>query len=153
MSSDQDGEIVELRRRLRELEQKHAVEQAKRLRIEAAQQDEEGRKQLAEALTSAGVSGSAARVALNHLRFEGLVKTTEDGELVFVKQRSGGRGEEVELSDGLAAWLKSDEGRMFLEPSGGGESGTRSRRDTGGGNDERMTSRQRAGEALRRWRG
>jgi hypothetical protein len=81
-------------------------------------------------------------VALNHLRSEGLVKTTENGELVWAD------GDEDDLAKGITAFLKTEDGKMFLPASGAAGGGERRPNGAGGAGSGKKSSKERAGEAL-----
>ena len=62
--------------------------------------------------------------ALDHIKSRGMIKRDPQGAIaVEVKNEIGGT-ELVALEDGMAAWLKTDTGKEFLQPKDVGGSGT-----------------------------
>ncbi len=131
----------ELRKRLDSLDKEAA--QAKEEKKAA-----EERSLLAEMLAEGGVKDARVRHAVNYLRGEGLVRRTDKGELVFVKRARGG-DEELDLGEGIAEWLKTEDGKHFLPPTNAGGAGTETRRKAGGRNaNDQETPKARAAAAL-----
>jgi len=151
--SDDTSELFELQKQIQEQTKKLAATEAKAAAQERKRQEEEDRTYLSETLSSMGVKEVQLRMALNHLRAEGLVKRADSGELVFVKQRAGGREEELGLAEGIAGFLKSADGKFFVHRSGAegsGGTGRRQARDRGGEN--RKTAKEIAAESLTAFR-
>lgn len=112
-------EIAKLTKQLEELKKKADAAEAKSTAQEKAAQIAEDKATVTKTLEAAGVpAGQRARIALNHLLSEGLVKRTDDGNLVFV-----GKDGEEDLADGITAFLKTEDGKLFLPPSGASGSG------------------------------
>jgi alanyl-tRNA synthetase len=134
-------ELEQLRKRSEEAEKKAADKERK-------EQERSDSDTISKTLESAGVpAGQRVRVALNHLKSEGRVKRTDEGELVFVDEQ----GDEIELAKGITAFLKTDEGKLFLPATGaGGSGGGRFERKPAGGGGKAETSKARAGRLLGR---
>ena len=152
--SDESSELFELQKQIQEHTKKLAAAEAKAAAQERKRQEEEDRKYLSETLSSMGVKDVRLRMALNHLRAEGLVKRADSGELVFVKQRPGGWEEELGLGEGIAGFLKSDEGKFFVHRSGAEGSGGTGRPHAGdrGGENRKKTTKEMAAESLTAFR-
>jgi hypothetical protein len=116
--------------------------------------DSEERSLLTETLSAGGVKDARVKHAVSYLRGEGLVRRDDDGELVFVQRGKGGKEEEIDLGDGLAEWLKTEDGMHFLPPSGANGAGTEVKKRTGRkGGDEKPDLKATAAAALRDFQG
>ena len=118
------AERIAEKKRLEAIEKKLAEAEAKSAALEKRATEEQRRANMSGALEAAGVKGVQVRHALRYLEGEGLVKPNDDGQLVFVKRSGSGAEEEVEFAKGLADWMKTDDGKHFLPPSGAGGSGS-----------------------------
>lgn len=124
------GQNAEADQRLKSLEKQLADERKKREASEAKQLDTEAKRARGEeddavksALMAAGVKDEARiRAALHTHRGEGRVKRGEDGTILFMKRTDAG-DEEMPLAKGIADWAKTDEGKVFLPPTGASGSG------------------------------
>lgn len=132
------GQSDEVTQRMKALEGQLAVEKKKREASEAKQVEAETRRARAEeddavksALMAAGVKDEARiRAALHTHRGEGRIKRDEAGAIMFVKRSDDG-DEEMPLTKGVAEWAKTDEGKVFLPPTGAsGSGGTQPRNGT-----------------------
>ena len=136
-------EIAKLQKELGELRKKADAAEAKSAAQEKAAQVADDKATVTKTLEAAGVpAGQRARIALNHLLSEGLVKRTDDGDLVFV-----GKDGEEDLADGITEFLKTEDGKIFLpatDARGSGASGFKT--STKGKTGE--TAKQRAGRLL-----
>lgn len=108
--------IDELERKNKEAEQRAQDTEHKRLASEE-------RTALQKALREAGVDEARLRGAVALLYGEdAVVARDSDGNIVMKVQRSG-YVDEVTLDEGVAEWLKSDEGKAHLPARGTGGSG------------------------------
>jgi hypothetical protein len=81
----------------------------------------EERQHLTAALRASGVSEPMIRTLVPYLHSEaGKVKRGDDGSIVFVHD-----DEEHPLEKGVAAWLKTEDGKAYLPPVDAGGSGNR----------------------------
>lgn len=143
-------EIVALRKQaeaaqkeLEALKKESAAAKAKAL-------DTEERSLLTDTLTEGGVKDARVKHAVSYLRGEGLVRRSDDGELVFIRRAKGGKEDEIDLGDGLAEWLKTEDGMHFLPPSGAAGAGTEVRKKPGRkAGDEKPDLKSVAAAALR----
>jgi hypothetical protein len=143
--ADNAPEIATLKKQIDELTKKATAAEAKSAEQERKQKEADDKATISKTLEAAGVpAGQRARVALNHLLSEGLVKRTDEG-LVWT-----GKDGDGDLAEGITEFLKTEEGKLFLPPSGAAGGGER-RRDGGGGGgaNGKTTSKQRAAAALR----
>ena len=85
---------------------------------------EEERAVLASALRKNGVDEARVKAAgaLLYLEDKRVVRDA-DGKIVFKKALKGGDFEDVSVEDGIADWVKSDDGKVFLPAKGAGGSG------------------------------
>jgi|FLYL01.1.fsa_nt_gi hypothetical protein len=120
--------MAAMERQSKELQQQlEAERKARQEEREKALRHEE-RSTLMKALQEAGVDPKMIDFAVATLYTErGLVKRTEDGQIVWKAQRDG-YVDDLPVTKGVAEWLKTDEGKRFLPASGAGGSGA-----TGGG--------------------
>lgn len=124
------GQSAEADQRFKALEKQLADEKKRRETSEAKQAEAEQRRARAEeddavksALMAAGVKDEARiRAALHTHRGEGRIKRDDAGTILFVKRSDAGE-EEVTLAKGIAEWSKTDEGKVFLPPTGASGSG------------------------------
>jgi hypothetical protein len=112
-------EVVALRKQVEALTKKQLDAEAKAQRMEQENQIKLDNELVLRTLESGGVTGQRARVALNHLRSEGFIRRGDSG-LTFVTGDM-----ESALADGIGTFLKTDEGKLFLPPSGAQGAGTR----------------------------
>ena len=113
----QEQRIKEMEARLQESEQR-------RLQEEQARLAQEERTALSQALTGAGVDPDAIGLAMASLYTEQKRVARNDQGAIFFKV-SGQYGEELlPLSEGIAAWLKTSEGKRCLPARGATGSGT-----------------------------
>jgi len=113
-----DSEVAKLHKLLEKQGKDFAEMRATAEKATAAKRDTDGRMSLSMELEKGGITGARLKHALNHLRAEGQVKFVDD-KLVFAKG-----DEDVELAEGVAEWLKSEDGKYFLPPSNAGGSGS-----------------------------
>lgn len=141
--ADNAPEMTALRKQIEALTKKAEAAEQKSTETEKKQQLIEDNSTISKTLEAAGVTvAGRARAALNHLRSEGLVKRTDDG-LVGIDKN----GDEQELAETIAEFLKTEDGKIFLPPSGA--SGGGSDKNRGGGGKAPKDSKGRAGAALR----
>ena len=114
-----DSEVEKLRKQLEKQAKDFAEMKATAEKANAAKRDTDGRMALSQELEKGGITGQRLKHALNHLRAEGLVKFGEGDKLVFTQGE-----EDVDLAAGVVGWLKTDDGKHFLPPSGAGGSGS-----------------------------
>ena len=99
--------------------QKAAREQEERKRLQ-----QEERAALAGVLGKQGLDQARARAAIALVYTEEQrVKRAEDGKITFRIQTKFGE-EQASLEDGVAEWLKTDDGKAFLPPTGAAGAGT-----------------------------
>jgi hypothetical protein len=99
-----------------------AQEDAAREDKTKAQRAEE-RGSLAEALRSAGVPDNRLRGAVAELYLDQQrIKRDAEGRIVFTMQRDWGV-EELPVEKGIAEWVKSDEGKIYMPPVSANGSG------------------------------
>lgn len=146
------GKVVDkdtpLAQQLAAMQKRLEAETKKREDSERKQVESESRRARAEeddavksALMSAGVKDEARiRAALHTHRGEGRIKRDEAGTILFIKRTDSG-DEEVPLSKGIAEWAKTDEGKVFLPPSGAAGSGGNSpKNNTNGGKSTKLST-------------
>ncbi len=116
-----DKALTATERRLKKLEQENkkllaSLDSEKKARDEEATKSR--RTSERDALRKALVAGGVMEQYLDDLveaRYaQGLVRTDEDGNIVWKK----GKDEEVPLSEGIADYLKSPQGKAYLPPTG-----------------------------------
>lgn len=120
------GENVELATLRKQLADTNAkVEAAERRAAESRARERSValRQTTAEELSKHGIEGNRFKAAFAMLQQDGRIKHRDDDsdDLVFVDDA----GTEVELTVGLAAWIKSDDAKIVLPPSGTRGAGTR----------------------------
>lgn len=147
-----DGDKV-MHKALRDMEARHKAEiaerDAKQKAAEAKQQAAEERQAVESVLRDSGVTNIKGAVAV--LKADGRVARDADGNLHFVAQREG-YTDEVELSKGLKEWLGSDEGKLYMPPTGAQGSGaTGTKRRTGGAAPSKDEQRAQAAADLESW--
>lgn len=101
-------------------------------------------------LSKVGIDGARFKGAYALLQQEGRIRHREDDsdEMVFVDDA----GQEVELAVGLQAWVKTDDAKIYLPPSGVKGSGSHKPAGSGLPTGQKPTNEQRfqiMGEALR----
>lgn len=124
---DKDNPLAQ---QLATMQKRLETETKKREDSERKQVESESRRARAEeddavksALMASGVKDEARiRAALHTHRGEGRIKRDEAGTILFIKRTDSG-DEEVPLAKGIAEWSKTDEGKVFLPPSGASGSG------------------------------
>lgn len=102
--------------------------ETKAKREEQARKHAEEKSALTQALQSAKVRGELMAPAIAYLHGEGRsVTRNKVGEIVFNFKGETGAVDELDLAAGVAAWLKTPEGKAFLPPvdAGGGGDGRR----------------------------
>ena len=114
-----DSEVAKLQKQLEKQGRDFAEMRATAEKATAAKRDTDGRLALTLELEKGGITGARLKHALNHLRAEGLAKLGEGDKLIFAKG-----DDEQDLAAGIAEWLKSEDGKYFLPPSGAGGSGS-----------------------------
>ena len=120
--------------RIRELEAKAAAAEQARAESEHTRLQQEERTALSQALSEAGIEGVRVKHALSYLKDEKKIGRNEKGEVCYKMVRAYG-DELVTLKDGLAEWLKTEDGKSFLPPRGVGGSGAQAGKAAGkGGN-------------------
>lgn len=145
--ADNAPEIAKLQKELAEIKKKAEAAEAKGAEQEKKQQLADDKSTIAKTLEAAGVTvAGRARAAMNHLLSEGLVKRVDD-RLVGIDKD----GDEQDLADTITDFLKTDDGKIFLPPTGSAGSG--SDKNRGGGNGKAAkNSKERAGNALSQYR-
>jgi hypothetical protein len=102
--------------RIKELEEKNRQESAARTEERAARFRDEERTALANVLRAAGVDELRLKPAVALLYTEDKrVARTEDGKIVMKVQKAG-FVDDVSLDEGVASFLKTEEGKVFLPP-------------------------------------
>ncbi|MEQ1494483.1 MAG: hypothetical protein ABL912_01810 [Novosphingobium sp.] len=94
------------------------AEEAERARKEAADL-----AALRDALTAGGADPKRVQIAISHIIATKQLKTNSDGAPGFEVPTAWGTPEFVPVEAGAATWLKTDEGKFFLPPQGGGGTG------------------------------
>lgn len=116
-------EFKAVQRQLTDLQKQLEKERQDKQAADARARAQSLRQRLQDGLSAGGISGKQLQYALGVLvDSEKRVRFDEDGERVLFK---GDDGEELPLNDGLAAWLKGDDAKMFLPPRGTTGSGHR----------------------------
>jgi len=119
------AQLTSLQKQLETEKKKREASEAKQAEAEARRARAEEDDAVKSALMVAGVKDEARiRAALHTHRGEGRIKRDEAGTLLFVKRGDAGE-EEVPLAKGIAEWAKTDEGKVFLPPTGAAGSGGR----------------------------
>ncbi len=112
-----------MRKQLEELTKKQEQAVRERDAEKARSRDMGLRQKVSEALSAAGVDAARARLALGYLVDAAkIVRYAEDEPEAVVFRASDG---DQDLSAGVRAWLKSEEGKVFLPPRGTQGSGDR----------------------------
>jgi hypothetical protein len=149
-STESDQRLKSLEKQLADERKKRELSEAKQLETEAKRSRGEEDDALKSALMASGVKDEARiRAALHMHRGEGRIKRGEDGAILFVKRTDAG-DEELPLAKGVAEWAKTDEGKVFLPPTGAGGSGAGQQKagNSGQANGGKMTNDQFAGNLL-----
>lgn len=103
-------------------------------REEQARLHAEEKSALTQALQAAKVRGELMAPAIAYLHGDGRpVTRNKGGEIVFNFKGETGAVEELDLGAGVAAWLKTQEGKAFLPPVDVGGGGDGRRPNAGGG--------------------
>lgn len=106
-------------------QERQAREQAERQRLQDLRTS-----QIQAALTANGVDPRLNRVATNHILAEDLVTITDDGKIVYRQPNQYGGVDEASVTDGVKAFLGTQDGKIFLPADpvrgGGGPGGDRS---------------------------
>lgn len=126
-----DADSPELRRLNAKLEeQAKQIENEKRARLESeeARKTERLRGATRDALAKAGVSAERIRHAMALLQTDGRIALDDNGTPVMKFAREWGE-ESIPLDKGLAEWVKTDDGKVYLpatgtQGTGGGAGGT-----------------------------
>lgn len=140
-------EIAKLQKELEAIKKEAAAARAESSEQKQKQQVSEDKTLLMKTLEGAGVTvAGRARAAMNHLLSEGLVKRTDDGLVGIDKS-----GDEQELAETITEFLKTDDGKIFLPPTGSAGSGSDKNRGGGTGKAAK-NSKERAGNALSAYR-
>jgi hypothetical protein len=111
-----EAQIKDLEARAVRAEQEREQERATRAR-------EEERNELSKALGEQGITGARQRAAMALLYTEEQRVVRDDDNAIRFTVPKGGYVDEVPLSDGIAEWLKTEEGKTFLPPRGSHGSG------------------------------
>lgn len=134
---ESDKEILKLRGQLDSIQQRLTATENEKKEIETRTQRAEEKTILEKALSDAGVKGgvlSAAVALLTHERK--VIVRRDDGAIGYKVQResAGQRYEDVlDVKEGIAEFLKTDEGKGFLPPKAVGGSGDPTRPSGFGG--------------------
>jgi len=136
-------ELQTLRSQLSELANKAKQQEERTAAAEARLRSETLRRTTADLLAAAGVEGSRFKGAYALLQQEGRIKHRDDdsGEMVFVDDT----GAEVDLQVGLSQWVKTDDAKMYLPPTGATGSGSRPATRQAGGPPAKPTKEQAFG--------
>lgn len=121
-----EGKLTATDRRLKKLEQENkklrdAYTSEKKARDEEATKAKKAteRGELRKALAAGGVMEQYLDDVVEARYAQGIIRTDEEGAIVWKKSKD----EEIPLSEGVAEWLKSDQGKAYLPPKGARGSG------------------------------
>lgn len=116
-STGQDDELAKVRRQLEAMDKKFQGEREAREKAEAARQQDALRSDARDALVQAGVPAERVRHALVLLEADGLLAAAEDGSPGIKGKDRYGVEAVLPLAEGLATWVKTDDGKSFLPPT------------------------------------
>ncbi len=115
--------INRLEQRAKELDAQVQSERTEREKERSERLRGEENSALASALREAGVPEGKLRAAIALHKEDGLVGRNDEGKVVYKIQKTG-YVDEVELADGVKAWMSSKEGQEFAPARGVGGSGS-----------------------------
>jgi tetrahydromethanopterin S-methyltransferase subunit G len=116
-------EVRGLKKRLDEMETQAKQLQAERDQEQARNKDNTLRNRLQEELANSGVETRRIRHAVGLLvDSEKRVHWDEDGNILF----RDADGSDIDLTNGVKSWLRTEDGKMYLPPRGTSGSGGRS---------------------------
>jgi len=117
----EDIELQTLRRQFTDATKKVEEYQRQLAEEQALRRASALRQNANEILATAGIDGTRFKGAYALLQQDGKIRHSEDGTAVFVDET----GSEVALEVGLKGWMKSEDAKIFLPPSGTKGAGTR----------------------------
>ena len=123
-SGGENVELATLRKQLADMNSKVEMSERRANEERAKNRGAALEKYVATALSPHGIEGARFRGAYAMLQQYGLVKYRDDDndDLVFVDPVTR---EEVDLSIGLKGWIKSEDAKLFMPPTGARGSGSR----------------------------
>jgi hypothetical protein len=135
-----NAELAALKRQFDALQKERDLEVSRR-------KDSELRTTIKDQLQKTGVAPHLTKAAMAVLvDSDKLVGYNEDGELVF--RTSTG---DLTVEEGIRSWVKSEEGKSFVQPKGVSGSGERQVKSSALSTEGRKVSKEEAGEAFQRW--
>ena len=136
-------EFKALQQQLAKMQDQLKREADLRAQTETKAKDVSLRQRIAEHASKYGIDATRARYLTGHLvDAEKRVRWSDDGEAVLMKMGD----DEVDFKEGLTAFLKSDDGKFFLPPTGAAGSGDRP--PSGGILTHKNTTREQLATAL-----
>ena len=145
-TSQELEELKKAQARIAELERKNQEAEAAAQATERKRLQAEERNALTQALRNSGIEDTRIRAAVSLIYNEDQrVGRAEDGSIIF-KVPKAGYTDEVTLDEGLADWLKTDEGKAFLPArsaiGSGGRPSPAGRRGPASGAEKKAEARQ-----------
>jgi hypothetical protein len=136
--SVEDHPLVKgLQKRLSELETSTKAAHESAAAEKAKSRDAEMRRRLSDSLASHGVDSARMKHAIGYLvDAQKMVRLSEDGETIVFKDESDG---DLDLATGLKAWVKTDDGKLYIPPRGAQGSGDRGGATPAKSNDPNVT--------------
>lgn len=125
-----DPRTAELEAKIAALEEQNRKQAEERKQAEKRAKLERLHGSARDALLEAGVPPERVRIALAVLKDEGLLDYDDQGQPGVRFQRKG-YSEVLDPKEGVAEWLKSDAGKLFLPAADVGGTGERTGRRTG----------------------
>lgn len=144
-SKGEDLEFSTMRKQLADTNERIAASEKREAEARARLEASELRDRVSKILAPSGIEGTRFRGAFALIKDRIRKQSDEaDAPYVFVDDA----GDEVELEPGLKSWIKGDEAKIFVPPSGAGGSGSRRVVNPLGKNEKKETTFEDVGNAV-----